>query len=455
VVKVVYVSLSYLPTVAGGVQVLTHSIAKEMQSRGHEAQVVCAESVEEGEDDRVRSEQTVYDGLPVERLRFNRHRMPQYFRSFYDVPQVADHIVELFSKQKPDVFHVTHFSRLSGSVFYGIRKLGVPVMLTLADYTFLCPLGTLLRYNGTICAGAHVAGGVKCFGCFVDETRTYKNSFVRHVVSPDQVSALLNFVGRVPAFRRWVPPFYRESPQIFQDRIEYFRRLQSLIDLFTTNNHWSLKFYAEQGFPVDRMRCVVQSLDVSWARDFVRTPYTGPLRIGFTGSVADHKGVDVLVRAYRRMKRRKDARLLIFGDLASPLFFEELKSLCDGIEGVEFRGKYLPNDLSRIYNEMDVMVVPSMFYETGPLVILEAQATQTPVVASDLGPIRELVRHGEDGYLFERGNDGALAALLDRLCEQREDIERLRSHIRPVKTIAAMVDELEALYGELIHRRAA
>lgn len=455
--KVVYVSLSYFPTVAGGVQVLTHSIAKEMQSRGYEVEVVCAESVEEGDDDQVRSDRTRYDGLPVERFRFNRHHMPeQYFRTFYDVPPVGERLYRIYQKSKPDLFHVTHFSRLSASVFEGMRRLEVPVILTLADYAFLCPLGTLLRYSLDLCPGAEQIGGVKCFGCFIEATRSYKQSLARHLLTPDHVAQMLQKLDHLPGVGRFIPKLYHGAAQVFEDRISYFQRLRSTIDLFTTNNHWSRQFYVDHGFPEERMRTVVQTLDVSWSREFVRRPYDGPLRIGFTGSIVSHKGVDVLIRAFRRMKHREKARLFIFGEKdAHPMYLNELMQLQGGDERIQFRGSYFPADLNRIYNEIDVAVTPSLYYETGPLVILEAQATKTPVVASDLGPIRELVHHSVDGYLFERGNDESLAAILDHLCENRSELERLRSNIRPVKTIGAMADELEVLYREITQRRAA
>ncbi|MDD5544022.1 MAG: glycosyltransferase [Acidobacteriia bacterium] len=454
--RVVYVSLSYLPTVAGGVQVLTHSIAKEMQARGHEVEVICAESIESGDDDRIRTERTIYDDIPVVRLSFNRYHMPRYFRTFYDIPQVGEHLFKLYEAQKPDLFHITHFSRLTASIFQGIRRLGVPSILTLADYTFFCPLGTLLRYNGDICAGARAVGGVKCLGCFVDETRTYKNSVFRRFLNADQVAAGLKVLGKTPLVRSVLPSIYSDAAEIFEDRVKFFDSVLPCIDLFTTNNHWSRQFYIDQGFPPERTRCVVQTLDVSWSHDFVRTPYSGPFRIGFTGAVVSHKGVDVLVKAYQRMKHRDRAEVFIYGDNVShPLYLQELEALCGGNKRIHMKGSYWPTDLKRIYNEMDVLVVPSMFYETGPLVILEAQATRTPVLASNLGPIRELVRHGIDGYLFERGDDRELAALLDRICEDPDELGRLRANIRPVKTIGAMADELEALYHESTRARAA
>ncbi len=453
--KIVYVSLSYLPKVAGGVQVLTHSIAKEMQSRGHDVEVLCAESVHDG-DGQVRGEHTEYDGMPVERVHLNRYRQPNYFRSFYDVPSMADYLVDSFARRKPDLFHILHFSRLSASVFEGMRRLGVPVLLTLADYAFLCPLGTLMRYNGAICPGAEAVGGLKCLGCFVDETRTYKNSALRHVFNSDEVAVAIDAVDHLAGIRHLLPHVYQGAGRAFKDRIPYFKDLCSQIDLFTTNNHWSREFYIEHGFPPERIRTVVQTLDVSWSAGFTRTPYEGPLRIGFTGAVASHKGVDVLIKAFLRMKRQKNACLLIFGENDShPFYVKKLLRMIGSNDRVEFKGRYQPTELNRIYNQMDVMVAPSMFYETGPLVVLEAQATKTPAISSDLGPIRELIRHGVDGYLFERGNSEQLASILDRLCEHREEVDRLRSNIRPVKTVAAMADELEALYVELKSKRVA
>src|SRR3712207_1808975 len=102
---------------------------------------------------------------------------------------------------------------------------------------------------------------------------------------------------------------------------------------------------------------------------------------------------------------------------------------------------------------MDVLVVPSRWYENAPVVIYEAFAAETPVVATDLGGMSEVVEHEKNGLLFELESVEDLARQLRRLGEEPGLLEKLRVGIEPVKTVEDSMDEMEQLYGELVGAR--
>jgi glycosyltransferase involved in cell wall biosynthesis len=95
---------------------------------------------------------------------------------------------------------------------------------------------------------------------------------------------------------------------------------------------------------------------------------------------------------------------------------------------------------------MDVLVVPSRWYENAPGVIFEAFAAGLPVVATDLGGMSEFVRPGENGLLFPLDDAEELAGLLRRLAEEPGLLRRLRDGVPPVKTVGEYVGELEEVY---------
>ena len=98
---------------------------------------------------------------------------------------------------------------------------------------------------------------------------------------------------------------------------------------------------------------------------------------------------------------------------------------------------------------MDALVVPSRWYENTPLVVYSAFAAGTPVVATDLGGLSEVVKHGENGLLFELENVEDLERQLRRLGEEPGLLDELRDGIGHVKTVEENVTELEELYAEL------
>jgi glycosyltransferase involved in cell wall biosynthesis len=173
--------------------------------------------------------------------------------------------------------------------------------------------------------------------------------------------------------------------------------------------------------------------------------------VGFIGTIAPHKGCDLLIRAFKKLPPSMDASLTIHGNLQrfKPIV-KRLRRLAGDDERIIFAGPFRREEVGRVLSEMDVLVVPSRWYENAPLVICEAFAAGVPVVATNLGTMPELVKHGENGLLFELDNAENLARQLRRLGEEPHLLEKLRSGIGPVKTVEENVDELEVLYGELL-----
>jgi hypothetical protein len=164
-----------------------------------------------------------------------------------------------------------------------------------------------------------------------------------------------------------------------------------------------------------------------------------------------YKGVDVLVRAMERLADRPIA-LSIHGDFRpeEDAHHAELERLAG--DNVRFHGRFDNSRLSEVYAEIDVLAVPSVWFENSPITIHEAFLTRTPVVASDIGGMAEYVRDGVDGLTFAVGDDAALAACLARFADEPELLGRLSRDFPPVKTIEQDAALTEARYRSLCTR---
>ena len=111
-----------------------------------------------------------------------------------------------------------------------------------------------------------------------------------------------------------------------------------------------------------------------------------------------------------------------------------------------FDREKLPSILANI----DILVVPSIWYDNAPLVIQEAFASHTPVIATNLGGMAEQVHHEVNGLLFERGDVEDLSRQIYRICIDHFLLDRLIEGIPSVKTIEEEVSELESVYQNLV-----
>jgi glycosyltransferase involved in cell wall biosynthesis len=177
------------------------------------------------------------------------------------------------------------------------------------------------------------------------------------------------------------------------------------------------------------------------------------LRLTYMGQIAQHKGLHVLVDALNEIPDAP-VSLEIYGDTAvNPDYVRSLMEISRNDKRIRFAGTFSRNELTGIMNRTDAVVVPSLWYENSPNVIFEAFAHQVPVVATDLGGMAELVQSGKNGLLFPVGDSAALAQAIQTLVDAPGLLAEMAKHVPTVRSVKQEIDELEALFLDLVARR--
>ena len=133
-----------------------------------------------------------------------------------------------------------------------------------------------------------------------------------------------------------------------------------------------------------------------------------------------------------------------------PDYVARLKDLAGGDPRIQFCGTFPNSTIGKIFSGLDVLVVPSIWYENTPLVIYSAQAAGCPVIASDLGGMAEVIHHEDNGLLFKSGNVAELARALQRLSEDRNLLEHLAKRAVMPRSIQNYVWQLEGVYEDVL-----
>jgi glycosyltransferase involved in cell wall biosynthesis len=204
-------------------------------------------------------------------------------------------------------------------------------------------------------------------------------------------------------------------------------------------------------FALDPARVVVAPFGLV---PFARAPLTARdpgarLRIGFVGSVNFHKGVHVLLDAFAG---GLDADLVVVGPVSTG--FAAARG-ADLRARASVRGPVGAGERHAIYEDIDVLVLPSVCHENFPLVIQEAFMAGLPVVASDLAGMAENVRHEVDGLLVPPGDAPALRRALQRLIDDPSLVDRLRKGVPPVKSMEAHAREVAEVFARACARARA
>jgi glycosyltransferase involved in cell wall biosynthesis len=202
-------------------------------------------------------------------------------------------------------------------------------------------------------------------------------------------------------------------------------------------------WYAAHGAPADTLVVVPPGLEYPPVLP-ERKEEKGerPFRVGYIGGISWQKGVHLLLEAFQQLT---NSELWIAGDTNfDPQYTARLHELATA--HVQFRGKLDRAAIWKMLRQLDVLVVPSVWYETFGFVISEAFVAGVPVVAFNLGVMAERIQHEQNGLLLPVGDAQALAQALRDLQKNPSKMVQLRKGIQPVTTMKRHAEEIEVLY---------
>jgi len=222
------------------------------------------------------------------------------------------------------------------------------------------------------------------------------------------------------------------------------------VDLFIAPSHFLRDFFIAHGVPADRIIYSDNGMQVAHFAGFRREP-SDQLRFGFIGTLIPSKGVHILIEAFNPVPPNR-ARLLIFGvDVPFdgwPGYDCDLRRMATN-PSIAFMGGFANEQVADVLSSIDVLVVPSIWYENSPLTIHEAFLARIPVIAANLGGMAEYVHHMHNGLLFRPRDPADLRTQMMKLIENPGLLEVLRTNIPAVKSIAENAAEMEELYSRV------
>lgn len=422
------------PKFSAGAELYSYRLAQWLRQQGHQVEVACIESISEGVSDHVAVQQDVFNNIPVWRLSFNIFEAPERQRWDFDNPLLGDWFSEYALLHEPDIVHF-HAGYLLGSApLRSIARLQIPSVLTLHDYWFLCPRHTLLRSNGQLCHKVPDDPRT-CAWCRKAEDTRY--------LKADQISG--GAVG-------WALRTFdlQEASVLQTERRERVISALQLVDAVIAPSNFLATLYKPYVHP-ERLHMIRYGLDTT-AFEYLSPIPSQALRIGFIGQIAEHKGVHILIDAFRRLQSKtQPLELHIYGGLeVNPDYVRKLRQLAQNDTRIYFHGRFQNTEVANILAALDVLVVPSIWFENSPLTISEGQAAKVPVVTSRLGGMAEMVHHDIDGLLFNAGDVRNLQHTLQRCIDEPELLQRFRAAISVPQSIDQEMKQIGEIYSTLL-----
>lgn len=332
---------------------------------------------------------------------------------------LTKYLRDFLRAQKPDIVHLQHTLFFGYDMLREIRQtLGesVPILYTLHEFLPIC------HRNGQLV-----------------RTTTEKPC-------------------REESPRRCHECFPEVSPQAFFMRKRFIQSQMSAVDRFIAPSNFLRDRFVDWGLPADKVV----------PEEYGRLPVTAAPtrerrkrnRLVFIGQLSYFKGVNVLLKAMKRLQEDgADVHCAVYGanlELQPDEFRAEFAELLEATkETVDFEGEFNHDDLPTIMADADWVVVPSVWWENSPLVIQEAAQHRRPVIASDIGGMAEKVHDGVSGLHFKAADPADLAETIAGAISNRKLWDELQRRIEPPYAMDEHVRSLTRHYKELLASKAS
>jgi glycosyltransferase involved in cell wall biosynthesis len=335
-------------------------------------------------------------------------RMNAFWGGIYNVNAYRE-MLRVIESDRPDVVHVhSVYPMFSPSILVACQRKNVPVVMTVHSHNLTCPTWYHL-YKGRVCEDCVGGHEYRC---------VLKNC--RNNVFESSAYALRSGVAR--KFR------------LFHDNV-------SVLIVLTQFAKTKL---LQAGFREDQISVVPNPASVKeFAADQTEGNY-----VAFAGRISPEKGIDTLLAAAAQMP---DVPFKVAGDGDA---IWELKAKAPS--NVAFVGRLSGDELSEFYDRSRMVVVPSLWFEQFPMVVLEAMGRALPVIGSRIGGLPEIIEEGITGSIFEPGNSADLLRQLRRLWEDPQLCRRMglagREKVQQEYTEDIYLRNLIAVYQSAIQR---
>ena len=396
--KILKVIHGFPPDYMAGSEVYSYNLVKELSKT---EEVFVFTRVENEFDSNYKIYNEVDGNIKIRRI--NNPERDYNLRDKYFNYSVEEEFEKYLNEVKPDVVHIGHLSHLSTNIVKIVKKYSLPIIFTIHDFWMFCIKGQLINQFGERCDGPTPE---KCQNCS------------KYLTNLDEIKS-------------------------------YFKHMKetiNLIDIFVSPSKYLIDFFVRNG--VEREKIIFSKYGFDKNLINVKKKNIDEntvIKFGFMGRIIPTKGIKVLISAFKDLPENE---LYIFGGIGNKKRFLEIS------DNIVFKGSYNNSTLNEVLSSFDVLIVPSIWVENAPLVIQEAFIANVPVITSNIGGMKELVKDGINGYTFEVGDSEDLKRVIKTIVSKPTILNQLKIDEKEVVDIKDEAQSIIRVYHNLLKDRS-
>jgi glycosyltransferase involved in cell wall biosynthesis len=401
---------------SGGTEIASYNLFRGLQRQQGVAPIYIAHCEDRAADPGARG-LVKFGNSDCEYIFFQGEVDPLYFYNA-DIRFLHDCLIPFLRDMKIDVLHLHHILGIGINAIPMIKRAlpNIKIFLTFHEFLSICQNhGQMItRANNALCERPNP---LTCANCF--------------------------------------PEFGAKSIRL---REVLFKRAYEDVDAFISPSKFLRQRFIDWGLPSEKIAFLENAQDLPDPDSDIDPPLGDRLRFGFFGSFNPFKGLLVVLTAAKILRNERiQANICIYGsmDHLDQPTKDALRSALQQLDDViTYHGPYQPSRAVPLMRSCDWIIIPSIWWENSPVTIEEAIMARRPILASDVGGMREKVEHNVFGLHFRVGDGADLAAKIKQIVKNRDITTHLANQMRPVKGLDIAAQEHLACYGFISHEEA-
>lgn len=384
----------------GGSETYIFQLAQMLTSMGHEVQFFGMEHANRTVGNRVESYTSNMD--------FHTGKLQKLLYPFKIIysKEARRKIRAVLEDFQPDVVHLNNFNfQLTPSIIYEIKKHNIPIIFTAHDYQLVCPSHLMVNgRTGKVCEKCANSGSIHC-----TKDRCIHGSFIK------------SLLGTI------------------ENKLYAALKTYRFIDVVICPSKFNQSQLEKNPALKGRTLVMHNFISMEKQQDVEKQPY-----VLYFGRYSEEKGIRTLLKVCKRLEH------IPFVFAGKGEYQEEIAKLPNAKE-VGFQSGAA---LHKLIAEAQFTLHPSECHDNCPFAVMESQALGTPVIGAEVGGIPELVEIGKTGYVFESGNEEALAKQIEQLWNDKEACQQMAEYCKTIDFMSCQeyCKELLGIYEQAIER---
>lgn len=418
--KILHVSIGLPPFRVGGLTRYCYDLMRQQQAMGHDVQLLYPSNYSIMHKTFIKTKKEhnftvhkIINPLPLA-LVFGINSPERYMKKCN-----SNCYENFFKKNKPEVIHVHSIMGIHKEFFDAAHSNNIPIIFTTHDYYPFCLKCTFLDNNNELCENNNAK---KCMECNSSKGLSplmeilMQSNLYRYFKYSKPVTLLRNNNRNKITQNSNEQMIKRHKIQnegaMYRKLLNYYKGIMKNIDIIHANSNLSKEIYSKylpnlwyEVIPITHSRLPAGEVSA-------KERINGVFRVGFLGGSRKEKGLDILVEALELI-HSEDVKfeLVLWGADYSPEFNSKINTINNGC--------YKQSELFKVFSTFDLLVVPSVWWETFGYIVLEALSFSTPVICSDCVGASMLLKDMPVRLIYNSRNIKELSDLILRLSDEK------------------------------------